>query len=163
MPNWCYNWVTVVTNGAVEDRPKVLGAVSSLVSSEERPFDFERVIPMPEGLDEEPGMVGYDWRVDNWGTKWNVHAEETQVDRKADRVEYFFETAWSPPFQVIERLAERLAELFPDLDVTLAYDEPGTDFGGFVYYRDGELEDRFEGGSRMTPWCEVVEERREFG
>ena len=158
MPNWCMNWMTVAFDGPVEDRMAVLDEVVEALRGEEGPLDFSRVIPLPESIDDGSGMDGYNWRVDNWGTKWNVHSDVT-VERFADRVVYAFETAWSPPVPV----ADRFAELFPHVDVTLAFDERGLDFGGFVFWSGGKVEDQVEGGSRMTTWCEVADDRRVFG
>lgn len=47
----------------------------------------------------------YDWRIDNWGTKWN--ACECKIGD--DYLE--FETAWSAPFPIIEDLSRRFPEL----------------------------------------------------
>lgn len=159
MPNWCMNWMTITTDGAVEERDAVLGRVEDALKGDGVPLDFESVIPAPDGIDDEHGMARYDWCVANWGTKWNVRGEEVHVERRADQVEYVFETAWAPPFPFVVRIAE----MFPEVDVTLAYDEPGMDFGGFVYWSGGEIVDQYEGASRMTPWHEEADMRRAFG
>ena len=54
----------------------------------------------------------YDWRIKNWGTKWNAYGYEggVQFDGKSLR----FQTAWSPP----EPIIAKLAEMYPDLDFT---------------------------------------------
>ena len=54
----------------------------------------------------------YNWRIRNWGTKWNAYGYEggVQFDGKSLR----FQTAWSPP----EPIIAKLAEMYPDLDFT---------------------------------------------
>lgn len=46
----------------------------------------------------------YDWSIQNWGTKWNAH--ETEID---DNV-IWFNTAWSP----VPELIEKLSSMFPE-------------------------------------------------
>jgi len=151
MPNWCYNWLTISSRD--DDAEKVHEVMDFLKGGDE-PLDFSRVIPEPLGLE---GMDGYDWRVANWGTKWNVR--DARVDRDGVAATYSFETAWAPCVPVVERLAA----LFPDLEFSLAYDEPGMDFGGYVFYRDGEIEDEVTGSSKMVSWVEMADDRRAFG
>jgi len=43
----------------------------------------------------------YDWSIDNWGTKWNAY----NIEEKSYGV--YFETAWSIPMQVYNRLSSR--------------------------------------------------------
>lgn len=156
MPNWCANWVSVYS-----DEEGRLGEVKrSLEGPDGSAFDFRQVVPLPaeDGeLDGGGGMDGYDRRIEEWGTKWNTH--EVNLQELGGVLVYTFNTAWAPPVPVIEALARR----FVGVEVTLAYDEPGMDFGGFMYWVDGELVDQLEGASRMTPWFEVADERRAFG
>lgn len=42
----------------------------------------------------------YEWRIDNWGTKWNAMDVEGEGNARS------FTTAWSPPLPVFSRLAE---------------------------------------------------------
>ena len=72
----------------------------------------------------------YDWRIKNWGTKWNAYGYEggVQLDGKSLR----FQTAWSPP----QRIVAKLANLFPDLDFThqFASDDIGVNCGEDEYH-----------------------------
>jgi hypothetical protein len=148
MPNWCWNDLVV------QGEPEEVKEVIEFVRSEDRPFDFERVIPIPEEVSGNPdGMVGYNWRIDNWGTKWNVSGVECGVSEYDGGVHYSFETAWAPPVEVVGRLSE----MFPELTVALAYDEPGMGFGGFIVFRGGSRDEEVSGGSRMNPWIEIME------
>jgi hypothetical protein len=68
-------------------------------------IDFEKVIPTPASVDMETpfGENGwYDWRVKNWGSKWNSYSPSLQGES------LFFQTAWSPPLPIITKLSEIL-------------------------------------------------------
>ena len=45
----------------------------------------------------------YNWRVDNWGTKWNVDDEVSVIDYRDNEYEILFDTAWSAPFGIIKK------------------------------------------------------------
>lgn len=84
----------------------------------------------------------YDWSVQNWGTKWGAYDGYKISD---DSV--FFNTAWSTPFNAIEKLSEQ----FPEVEISVEYADE--DFGynvGQYTFSGGELVDEFvpEGGSK---------------
>lgn len=70
----------------------------------------------------------YGWCIENWGTKWNASdfIKETLGS-------YYFNTAWTPPTQIIYELAAR----FPNLHVEFRYYEPGCFFGGSIEFENG--------------------------
>jgi hypothetical protein len=90
----------------------------------------------------EPGMPwlkdgfnsgGFEWCCENWGTKWNAcHVSLSKRGEGSAFIE--FETAWSPPVPVIEKLAT----LFPDHDFELEYFEGGMGFCGQARWSQGE-------------------------
>jgi hypothetical protein len=83
---------------------------------------------------------GYEWCVDNWGTKWGA---SDVVRRDYGGVCLTFQTAWAPPKPVILALATR----FPKLTFSLEYFERGMGFcGGFTC----PAEDEFEGDENET-------------
>lgn len=55
----------------------------------------------------------YDWRCQNWGTKWN--AEDASLDEENDGTElhYHFMTAWAEPVPIYLALSEQ----FPDVTI----------------------------------------------
>lgn len=61
----------------------------------------------------------YDWRCQNWGTKWNSY--EVSFDEIGRQIG--FNTAWSCPVPVIEKLSQ----VFPDIPFILDYADE--DFG----------------------------------
>lgn len=78
---------------------------------------------------------GYDWCIANWGTKWGLYDFEDNAPDPADeRMEYSFQTAWSPPIPVIQAMSKQ----FPALRFALCYFEGGGGFMGSCLYEDGQ-------------------------
>ena len=73
----------------------------------------------------------YEWRIQNWGTKWNSYSSEFDAENNALR----FCTAWSAPHPIMERLQE----MYPDLSFTheWADEDIGNNCGRAEYF-DGE-------------------------
>ena len=69
----------------------------------------------------------YDWRLQNWDTKWDAYDVEV-TDADPDQLEVEFNTAWSPP----EAICCAMRELYPDLSVSWFYDEPGMEIAGYL-------------------------------
>jgi len=69
----------------------------------------------------------YDWRLQNWDTKWDAY-EVSIDDDDPDQLEVSFETAWSPP----EAICHAMREQYPDLSVSWFYDEPGMEIAGYL-------------------------------
>ena len=114
-------------------------------------FDFEKIIPMPPNIfrgnlsskqrELSGGLNWYDWCTANWGTKWGAY-DFNRLDGNS----VSFDTAWSPPEPVIEKLSE----MFPDVHITHEYFDEGWNFWGVDEYFAGEkTEDGCESG-KMT-------------
>ena len=74
----------------------------------------------------------YEWRVENWGTKWPAMQEDIPLSEK----EIVFDTAWAFP----EGIAARLSAICPE--VTLTAEWADEDMGrncGRAVFRDGEI------------------------
>ena len=69
----------------------------------------------------------YDWRVQNWDTKWDAYDVEVTDDDPA-QFEVEFNTAWSPP----EAICHKIREDYPAVSVSWFYDEPGMEFAGYL-------------------------------
>jgi hypothetical protein len=134
MPNYCYNRVEINGEGAEK--------IANKIESKETPFDFTKIFPEPDydKIEVEPTFPNketddsdfsmpkwWDWRVQNWGTKWNSFDCEVTI-LEDDQVEYTFNTAWGPPEGVIYKLRE----LYPDVSITAFYDEPGMELAGYL-------------------------------
>lgn len=76
----------------------------------------------------------YGWRTANWGTKWNA-CEPWAVNTNEEH-KIAFETAWSAPVPIFDKLAE----LFPYVSFTVEYADEDTGYNcGSLTYQDGGL------------------------
>ena len=144
MPNWVFNHLTI--DGSKEDIAKVKAQVGAVVKrkykgvdevdekiDEEPIFSFMNILPPPEDKLEEyhavhgytggekTGDTEYNWynfNVREWGTKWDARDVDLLEEHKTS-LHYKFDTAWSPPTPVIEKLAQQN----PNLNITLEYRE----------------------------------------
>lgn len=169
MPNWCYNNLHIT----VEDNKQLEKIIQAITNNSDQPFDFNRIIPIPEELqetkapnkenpDEMKAKYGfsdwYEWRVFHWGTKWN--ASEVELNLETTNAIYIrFHTAWSPPTPIIKKIAE----MFPFADLVLDWEEEGGYYGHSEYEKgvlvseyDGEMDCayRIENWGDCYPNCE---------
>ncbi len=145
MPNWCDNQITITGPNSVIDKiekivqeddshentgllnfmkpmPKQLQDTTSPSSSADKPQ------PMVEGFDN-----WYDWRVENWSTKWEV-CEFYGVDRQylseqnegESTITFGFSSAWAPPIGAYEQFLVDNQEC----SLRAYYYEGGCDFMG---------------------------------
>ena len=70
----------------------------------------------------------YNWRVQNWGTKWDCYSLEIDDTDMPHGFQVTFETAWSPP----EEVCYAIRDQFDDLSVSWFYDEPGCEVAGYL-------------------------------
>jgi hypothetical protein len=138
MPNWTENVLKIrpseKLNKNQEDMLKeIVKKYTSIPedtefgSSDEelRVLDFEKISPRP--ATEE----WYSWNNKNWGTKWSANA--VGFNQCTDLLEFYFDTAWSPP----EPIIAKLASLYPKLNFNFKYAEPGMCFAGKQVFRNG--------------------------
>ena len=137
MPNHCDQQVTITGPRAlisqIEDNLKLGGA-----SRKDARF-CDLIAPMPFEMWVAPdqGNVGawYEWRNENWGTKWDVCAVEMGDIRlklwnpPAAEIEFQCWTAWAPPIPIWDRLVDLGCKVEAD------YQDEGGMFEGT--YRDG--------------------------
>ena len=69
----------------------------------------------------------YDWRVQNWDTKWDAY-DVVVTDDDPEQLEVEFNTAWAPP----DAICEKLREDYPDIAISWFYDEPGCEIAGYL-------------------------------
>ena len=70
----------------------------------------------------------YDWRNQNWGTKWDAYSMEIDDSDLPHGFEVSFETAWAPP----EEVCNAIRDQFDDLSISWFYDEPGCEIAGYL-------------------------------
>ena len=164
MPNWVFNHLTI--KGSEEDITKVKAQLNKPFTRQFKEDDeptlysnpviaFWNIIAPPEDkIDEYFGVHGYadgkkqgdseynwyNFNRDKWGTKWDVgvadkvkYAETELQEETNTKLHYKFDTAWSPPTPAIEELSRQ----YPELTITLSYEEEG-EWGGEIEYLAGE-------------------------
>jgi hypothetical protein len=168
MPNHCSNYLELSADPSDRKAVSQLANFSdiSIIPNEDKDaqfddirFTFDGVLPMPKELDikraypkdkteeehekaniEKYGYADwYDWRWDNWGTKWDAYDCYVNELLK-DYCSISFDTAWSPPIPYYLALSKK----YPLLKIEIEYSEPGMDFAGRQSYFDGELIDDVE-------------------
>lgn len=83
---------------------------------------------------EETGFSNwYDWRVENWGTKWNADGGTREEQRT--RILLTFSTAWSPPTPIVKALSEK----YPKNKFSLRYYECGMGYKGHLAMKGGKV------------------------
>ena len=140
MPNWCSNKLILTHNDKSKlqqliqawNQGKFLGSILP-----EPDYTKISVLPTFPGIVKnndpvEPSSAWWDWRVQNWGTKWEIDSESKPVEEDSASLEVYFDTAWSPPIGVYVALADR------GFDVKASYYEPGCDFCGRFTSENGE-------------------------
>ena len=163
MPNWCNNSINISGStetiktlwdeanregsgllNAMKPMPKELDGTTS-PTPQEGQAGYKGPQPKIDGFDN-----WYDWRVQNWGTKWDIDPSEglefTDNGDGTAQISGWFESAWAPPIQAYDTFLD-------DMDgcsLTADYHEPGMDFAGF--YDNGD--DQYMEG--LGEWCEAV-------
>ncbi|ENW4475937.1 hypothetical protein IBS66_001092, partial [Neisseria gonorrhoeae] len=79
----------------------------------------------------------YDWRLANWGCKWDVNPDCTFVTVGESGIRISCDTAWGPPEGIYRELAKR----FPDVEFEAKYLEEGMWFAGTYEGHEGALFD----------------------
>jgi hypothetical protein len=95
MPNWCENRVYI------EASPAEIEAMIAAIQSDGEKGLLNHLRPEPEhGQDTEGELPSwYAWRIENWGTKWEVDAEITSHSLGDGWINIAFDSAWSPPLE----------------------------------------------------------------
>ena len=132
MPNWCLNKLTI--SHAIIDQ------VDRFEDAYSRGTTCADLLPEPKDENGEP-IVGeqydangqfkmpdwYNWRLANWGCKWDFGYDEKfglKGTRVGNEFSCSFDTAWTPPLGLYERLHVL------NYEVKAYYFEPGMVFAG---------------------------------
>lgn len=133
MPNWCNNTITLtgpkekitaIYNKAKEDNALLqqLKPMPEALEGTTSPAPKEgKVQPLVDGFDN-----WYDWRVQNWGTKWDVDMEGLELSDDGTTITGWFDSAWSPPIHAYEYFLTDNE----DCSINSYYYEGGMDFAG---------------------------------
>ena len=140
MPNWCDNNLRVAGDAEALKR-----FVVDVTNEDESIEIMKNLLPFPtklEGKDilDKDGNVfgraftddGYNWCLENWGTKWGDCETEITVN-DPDYLVIRFQSAWSP---ALEGLA-RISTMFPTLTFQTDWVEEGMQSIGAASFHDG--------------------------
>jgi len=164
MPNWCFH--NLKLKGDKEDILAFKKLLTSKIDryGEKRlnVLDTNNIIPYPKkflDLDINPktrvnriigrkcqsvegkdgfNSGGYDWCLQNWGTKWGIcqaYISNENLNDKKSEISYCFETAWSPGEQVILKMSE----LFPTLTFYWECEEESMEFRFKCKIKEGKV------------------------
>lgn len=139
MPNWC-------SNSLVLTHPDASMILKAIKAWNEGKFcatfvpepDYTKVKVYPTFPDIvgpgpcKPDSAWWDWRVQNWGTKWEIDSASDKVDEESSELNVDFSTAWSPPIKVYEALTAQ------GFFVHAYYYEGGCSFCGRFTSMDGD-------------------------
>ena len=151
MPNWCYKRIRI---DADTDTAEQLKEIYEIFENHSDPFnqilpipDFKNIpndkgeLPKLEQRLNPDGSVFYEtynfsdgtnddrwymWCVNNWGTKWDACDKSVEYE-DSEILALTFNTAWSPPEGIVEKLREK----YPELNFQCFYDEPGMEIAGY--------------------------------
>lgn len=79
----------------------------------------------------------YDWRVENWGTKWLPQYTEWESDKNEWTLTIDMETAWSVPEPIVRELSKKYPSAL--FEVSYADEDLGSSNCGQMYYMFGQL------------------------
>ena len=151
MPNWCDNQVTITgPNKTIDKIEKIIkledksdiGLLQFMYPMPKELNDTTAPAPNKTAKDKKLGKVRklefgadswYDWRVNNWSTKWDVN-EFYGIDRQywseqlegESTISFGFCSAWAPPIGAYEKFLEDNS----DCSLKAYYYEGGCDFMG---------------------------------
>ena len=160
MPNWCNNTITIEH----EDSSKIHEVIESLTTkihedtSESKFFTYCKPEPdysktkvkctypsiTKKEYIEVDDQKWWDWRIQNWGTKWNIDTFEKrelfdnptdiEVSNLDKSISFSCETAWSPPLDALKNLEEK------GFKISCDYYEGGVAFVGRYTTNKGDID-----------------------
>jgi len=175
MPNWCEN-IFVVRGKAkllaeFDEAFKGLPAKwaddndsdpfkGNYVQRENPNYCFNALYPVPEEIIKAGySAAGYEWCWEYWGTKWDIYSPRehdvyAEKNPESRYIKYYFDTAWSPPLQWLEKVAAD----WPGLEFELYYYEPGVGFAGVAWFAGGSLNRDYYIEPDHPDWKDFVSE-----
>ena len=142
MPNWCNN------NIKITGPNKIIDKIEKIVKDESGKSGqlLNHFHPMPKGLrdttadgSKNKAMMKkygfsnwYDWAVENWSTKWDVHefygdhVDRNYINDDESEISFGFDTAWAPPIGAYDYFINENS----NVSIRATYFEGGCDFMG---------------------------------
>ena len=126
MPNWCENRIKI--SGSTEK-------INKLWEKVESDGLLNALRPQPKNLEEYENI---DWRLQKWGTKWEVNTQDLCVEDNGDGTSDIygdFDSAWSPPLEAYIAFNK----MNNGCEVEGWYSEFGCDYCGLYNVREGDV------------------------
>ena len=128
MPNWCNNTITIEHKDSAKINEVVKSLTTKINDDTDESLFFTYCKPEPDysktkvkstfpeisnkEYEEDIDRKWWDWRVQNWGTKWNIGVlDEDRITVKDNTVIFNCETAWSPPLEALTELENKGFEI----------------------------------------------------
>ena len=153
MPNWCSNGITLrhADPAMIERAAKALQEGKFLQEFIPCPAELTEAVANFEKNEDMVAKHGYsswyDFNIANWGTKWDVSADNVEI-ADANTLTAGFDSAWAPPTRAYEQLMEL------GFEIEAMYYEPGMAFVG--KWADG-IDEYYEyGGEDSTTVRESI-------
>jgi len=141
MPNHTDNRVILS-----HDDSQKIDMIYNIMNTDDTPL-CQTLIPMDEALldnDAHADDGWYTWRLQNWGTKWDVYETHcTRID--ANTLQLYFYTAWSPPMPIYDKLVDM------GFEVTARYLDEGWGYIGEYVSGDDWCTDDVESVAEHYP------------
>ena len=128
MPNHTDNRVVLS-----HDDPQMIDKIYNIMNTGDAEL-CHSLMPEPRTADGEPADGWYEWRIENWGTKWDIY-DSTCARIDANALVLSFLSAWSPPIGVFHKLVDM------DFDIDARYFDEGWLFIGQFTADDGVVDD----------------------
>ena len=146
MPNYCNNNIVITGPNSVIDK------IEKIANGDKGDL-LQYFYPMPEALKDTTAPLQkdatkeekakakenlkkygydnwYDWRVENWGTKWDImefyNINRKEIGEDESEISLGFDTAWAPALGAYERFIDKNS----NCSLKAYYYEPGCDFMG---------------------------------
>lgn len=108
---------------------------STDISDEKEKKIWDVGVTAESNLYQYEAPTWYEWCCKNWGTKWNACGYDENTDY-SDSDFIWFQTAWSAPVPVIQKLSE----MYPNIELTLEFaDEDLGQNCGEMKFKDGDI------------------------
>ena len=146
MPNYCNNNIVITGPNSVIDK------IEKIANGDKGDL-LQYFYPMPKALQDTTAPLQkdatkeekakakenlkkygydnwYDWRVENWGTKWDImefyNINRKEIGEDESEISLGFDTAWAPALGAYERFKDKNS----NCSLKAYYYEPGCDFMG---------------------------------
>lgn len=163
MPNWCWNKLEVGGNKK---------SLTELKKFFKDGFSLETIDPTPKELIDAPAIAPtkpsevelpawYNWRLDHWGTKWDLmhknfkQGEATYLDFSDGVGRAEFHSAWTPPLIALKTLSAKFDKLIFKLkyaDDQFNYQGEATIKGNEVWDVCKDVDQNEVMGNTQTEW-----------